>query len=82
MLDPGERPLLFGFLTAALLAVLLRYIPGDLIGTNGARGIGLAVFGTAIVWLSYQTRDSASIFRFFLGGLLGILVVFFLALKF
>ena len=82
MLDPGERPRLFGFLTAALLAVLLRYIPGDLVGSNGARGIGLAVFGTAIAWLSYRTRDSGSVFQFFLGGLLGILAVFFIALKF
>ena len=81
MLDPGERPLLFGFITAALLTVFLRFVPADMNASYAARGIGLAVFGAAIAWLSYRTRDSGSVFRFFLGGVIGTLTAFFIGLN-
>ena len=82
MLDLAERPALFGAMTAAVLAAALRYLPDAALGHGGARAAGLIVFGAAIGWLTYQTRDSGAVFRFFLGGLAGILAAFLIGLKF
>ena len=80
MLDLAERPALFGALTAAVLAVTLRYLPDGALGHGGARAAGLIVFGGAIGWLTYQTRESGAVFRFFLGGLAGVLATFLIGL--
>ena len=81
MLDLAERPFIFGMLTAAALEAALRYLPDTALGNGGVRVAGLIVFGAAIGWLTYQTRDSVAVFRFFLGGLAGILAAFFIGLK-
>ena len=80
MFDPTDRPALFGALTAFCLTMAMRYFPASALESGGARAVGLVVFGLAVGWLTYQTRDSAAVFRFFLGGLAGLLAAFLISL--
>ena len=67
--------------TTLVLSVLLF---GNVINPQSSaqtRGLGLAVFGGAIALLLYVTRDRGDVFWFFLGGVITLVVSFFVSLK-
>jgi hypothetical protein len=77
----GDHPFWFGVVTTLLFSVLLF---GNLINLQSqaqTRGLGLIVFGGAIAFLLYQTRDRGDIFWFFLGGVLTLTATFLISLK-
>lgn len=77
----GDHPFWFGVVTTLVFSVLLF---GDLIEPQSqaqTRGLGLIVFGGAIAILLYQTRDRGDVFWFFLGGVITLVLSFFVSLK-
>jgi hypothetical protein len=77
----GDHPFWYGVVTTLLFSVLLF---GNLINLQSqaqTRGLGLIVFGGAIAFLLYQTRDPGDIFWFFLGGMITMVVSFLVSLK-
>ena len=77
----GDHPFWFGIATSLVFCLLLF---GNFIEPQSqaqSRGLGLTVFGLAIALLLYQTRDRNDAFWFFLGGIITLVISFFVSLK-
>jgi hypothetical protein len=78
----AEHPFLVGLGVTLLLALGYRLLPTAWLGPTEARGVGLIVYGAALVVLFRLGLDRDDVVWFFLGGACGLILALPLLLRF